>query len=39
MLISSERPQLGNLEGFGVMEWAATFSDDEARSLEQEGPR
>ena len=33
------RVQLGNLEGFGVMEWAATFSDDEALSLQQEGLR
>jgi hypothetical protein len=27
------RVRMGNLEGFGVMEWAATFSDDEAGLL------
>ena len=32
------RVRLGNLEGFGVMEWAAVLSDDEARLLEPEGP-
>jgi hypothetical protein len=30
------RVRLGNLEGFGVMEWAAVLSDDEARLLEPE---
>jgi hypothetical protein len=28
------RVRIGNLEGFGVMEWAAMFNDDEARLLE-----
>ena len=31
------RVRLGNLEGFGVMEWAAVLSDDEARLLEPGG--
>jgi hypothetical protein len=33
------RVRLGDLEGFGVMEWAAVFSDDEARLLESHGER
>ena len=31
------RVRIGNLEGLGVMEWAAMFSDDEARLLERQG--
>ena len=31
------RVRIGNLEGFGVMEWAAMLSDDEARLLEPDG--
>jgi len=31
------RVRIGALSGFGVMEWAAMFSDDEARLLERDG--
>ena len=31
------RVRLGNLEGFGAMEWAAVLSDREARQLESGG--
>ena len=30
------RVRIGNLAGFGVMEWAATFSDDEAGLLQRQ---
>jgi hypothetical protein len=31
------RVRIGNLEGFGVMEWAAMLGEDEARLLEPQG--
>jgi hypothetical protein len=32
------RVRIGDLEGFGVMEWAACLGDDEARLVDPQGP-